>query len=31
LPMGLEFSAAARRESRYSLICKNNIYVIKFI
>jgi hypothetical protein len=29
--MGLEFSAAARQESRYSLICKDNNHVIKFM
>jgi hypothetical protein len=31
LPMGFVCSVAARRESRYSLRCKDNNHVIKFI
>jgi hypothetical protein len=31
LPVGLEFFAAAQRESRYSLLCKDNNLVITFI
>jgi hypothetical protein len=31
LPVGLACSAAARRECKYSLLCKDNVCVIKFI
>jgi hypothetical protein len=31
LPVGLACSVAARRESQCSLLCKDNIHVIKFI
>jgi hypothetical protein len=31
LSVGLEFCAAARRESRYSLLCKENNRVREFI